>query len=194
MFLAQVIIMELQNYKYGTKGFVFTVVTSTILLVLFALVYVYSQVHSPNSLNYLTAQQVNSIAQQVSKAQQAQNKLNYSMNSTSYFLSEEFTQDKKTQLDSNKNYLSNVLEKLGNKTATNISFSSIDYADYKLFSPNFNYSWNYSSRQLNITGQYNLLSFFFKGAYLEADNCTLTGGSVELKINDYFDKMPKENV
>ena len=133
--------MELQDYKFGTnKGFLFTMMTSVILLVLFALLYVYMQVHAPVSNNYLLSEQVNSITSQISKAQQTMNKLNYSKNSTNYFVSEVFFQDKKAMLDSNKNYLTNILEKLSNQTTTNISFSTINYDNFILFSNNFNYS------------------------------------------------------
>jgi len=185
--------MELQNYKFGTnKGFLFTIMTSVILLVLFALIYVFTQVHAPSSSNYLLSEQINSLSQQVSKAQQKINQLNYSKNSTNYFISEVFYQNKKTKLDSNKNYLTNILAKLSNQTNTNTSFSSINYDDFNLFSNNFNYSWNYSAKQLKINGNYSEIKFFFNNSpQLISDNCTSTGGTTKLIINTIFSKTPQ---
>ena len=185
--------MGLRDCKFGTKkGFLFTMMTSVILLVLFALLYVYMQVHAPASNNYLLSEQVNSIASQISKAQQTMNQLNYSRNSTNYFISEVFSQNKKATLDSNKNYLASILKKLSNQTTANISFSSINYGDFILFSNNFNYSWNYSSKKLKIDGDYSKIKLFFNNSpQLISDNCTSTGGTANLIINSIFNKMPQ---
>ncbi len=184
--------MESRNCKHGRKAFVFTLTTSVILLVLFALVFVYSQVHAPSSQAYLLSEQLNDLSQQISKAQQYANQLNYSSNSTAYFIYEKFSQSKKTQLDSNKNYLQSTLQKLANQTNVNITYSSINYNDFNLFSSNFNYHWNYSATNLTITGNYSLIRFNFNNPSIISDNCSQTGGQVELKINSIFDKKPQE--
>ncbi len=186
--------MELQVFKHGAKGFIFTLLTSVILLVLLSLLFVYSQAHSSSSLNYLPAQQISSLANQISTAQMTKNQLNYTTNSTNYFVSEYFFQGKKTQLDSNKIYLSEILNKLSEKTNTIMNLSSIDYSDFHLFSENFNYFWNYSSDNLAINGSYSSLLFFFSDSpSLVSDNCTSTGGTVNIIINDIFNKTPQGN-
>ena len=185
--------MESCNCKHGRKAFVFTLTTSVILLVLFALVFVYSQVHTPSPQSYLISEQLNNLAQQISKAQQHANQLNYSSNSTAYFMSEKFYQNKKTQLDSNKNYLQKTLQELANQTNVNITYSSINYDDFNLFSSNLSYHWNYSADNLTITGNYSILELNFTNPELISDNCSQTGGAVELRINDLFDKQPQGN-
>ncbi len=183
--------MQLFTYKYGSKAFIMTVMTSFILLMLLALMFLYSYSHKPLSSSFFEANTISSLSFAFENDLNNVFQTNFSYNSSHYLIQERFFQGKAGNVSNRLSSYSLLISKISTIINSSLSFdfAALNYSNINASAVGIKYVWDYPSDKLVLNGSYSHLVFNFSNSSVINDNCTNIGAIfLEINAGDYFSK------
>lgn len=174
------------------KAFLFTVLSSIILLLLIAMMSLFSHTHSYQA-NSLVVSSTFSVASDSFRSDVSKIlKMSDSSNSTHYIIVENFSSGKSSSVQSRLSSYNSLLQRYANLTASNISFNASSYYGVLACSgAGFGYRDDANAKTLAVNGSFSHVRFDVSGSAVITDTCN-NAGTTNLTIvsGQTFSKRP----